>query len=137
MLDFHLENFHKSDRFSQIFGGHSAPQLFAKEAIEAIGHAHDINRLDTGIGHHIAADLGMVIYFISRPNDGLQFCESTLMHSFLSQKVRPSTQGERHRMRIQSELGLRHILGDGLILHSDVGDGIRLCSDLMRCGRPA
>lgn len=40
-------------------------------------------------------------------------------------------------MRIQSEWRVCYFLGDGLIFHSDGGDGVRLCSYIMRCGRQA
>lgn len=38
-------------------------------------------------------------------------------------------------MRIQSKRGLRHILGDGLIFYSDVGDGVCLRPNFMCGGR--
>lgn len=47
--------------FPQIFGGHTTIELFAKKAIETAGHAHDINCVDTGVGHHLTTNSRMVI----------------------------------------------------------------------------
>lgn len=61
--------------FSQILGGHATTELFTTEAIETIGVAHDINRMDTGIGHHFATDSRMVIFSSYFGSENMEICD--------------------------------------------------------------
>lgn len=50
--------------------------------------------------------------------------------TFSFAQVRPGSQPER--VPVQPEQGLRRVFGDGLLLHSDECDAVRVLEDMLR-----